>query len=512
MIIFNTIADLSEAQLLVDDVVQILGETEIGDRAYMMGIVREGSFVSGNRLIPITQGLKVEIMPELVISSADSTEDEVLARGATARQKLGDRFADMYSIKDFGGVADDSVSNTTALRAILAKDVTFNVPDGYWPNNEDATFNIYPEMRNHSGGLKLKRGVPNKGTANPYPLIWAEKTSNAQRTTGGPKYFDVAMQGALTLEKTATAFGVGVSGFIRSSAGDCTSSSTWVDAIGVHGSGKAIGKDGRVWGFWGQAGTADDGTGIRPSQIIGMELNLVNTHDAQPHHESGLPLGEGAYRGLVVTTADKGKTCGIGIDVGDGSGRTPGESGWWTGMRLRANGIAPAGTDWKTTYTQDSMQLKIEGSNNYAKRFGGISFSTRVDGTTGAHFTYGIDMRKAKFQDNNAINLANDHKIYWGELSGGPTKWIGYEDSTKCMNFRNTPISINSVKVLGPKVGGINSLTGSSSGSSYNTATITTQELAMYVKKVVDALIGHGMIGPDTDVTEQIKEFDWVQH
>lgn len=391
-----------------------------------------------------------------------------------------------------GGAKGDSASNTTAISAANASGETYSVPDGYWPNTVDATFNIYPNFRNYSGGLKLKRGLPGVGAQNPYPLIWAEKTSNMQRVDGGTKWFDVAMQGALTLEPTATAFGVGVSGYIRSAAGDVLTAGKSVDAIGVHGSGKAIGQNGRVWGLWGQAGNGDDGSGVRSSQLVACELNLVNLFASQPHPEN-LPTGEGPYRGLIVTTADGGKGCGIAIDVGDGSGRAAGESGWWTGLRLRRGGILPSG-DWRNNYLEDTQQLKIEGSTSNLHRYGGIRVGPRLDGT-GVNLTYGLNTLGASFQDANAINLDSDHRIYWGPVSG-ITKWIGYEPATTFFNFRNMALSINSVKVLGPRVTGINALTGTADGATKNTETVTLAELARYVKKVTDALIAHGMISP----------------
>lgn len=391
-----------------------------------------------------------------------------------------------------GGAKGDSASNTTAISAANASGETYSVPDGYWPNTVDATFNIYPNFRNYSGGLKLKRGLPGTGAQNPYPLIWAEKTSNMQRVDGGTKWFDVAMQGALTLEPTATAFGVGVSGYIRSAAGDVLTAGKSVDAIGVHGSGKAIGQNGRVWGLWGQAGNGDDGSGVRSSQLVACELNLVNLFASQPHPEN-LPTGEGPYRGLIVTTADGGRGCGIAIDVGDGSGRAAGESGWWTGLRLRRGGILPSG-DWKNNYLEDSQQLKIEGSLSNTHRYGGIRVGPRADGT-GVNLTYGLNTIGTVFQDFNAINLDSDHRIYWGPISGA-TKWIGYEPATTFFNFRNMALSINSVKVLGPRVTGINALTGTADGATKDTGTVTLVELARYVKKVTDALIAHGMISP----------------
>lgn len=391
-----------------------------------------------------------------------------------------------------GGAKGDSASNTEAITAANNSGLSYFVPEGYWPNTVDSTFNPYPSYRNYSGGFKLKRGLPGAGAENPYPLIWAEKTSKMKRVEGGTKWFDVAMQGTVTLEPEASAFGIGVSGYVRSSAGDVLTTGKSVDAIGVHGSGKAIGRNGRVWGGWFQAGSGDDGSGVRSSQLAGVEINLVNLLTSQPHPEN-LPTGEGPYRGLIITTADGGTTCGIGIDVGDGSGLAAGASGWWMGMRLRRNGVLPSG-DWKNNYLEDTQQLKIEGSISNTSRYGGIRLGGRQDGQ-GKNFTYGINLLDASIQDANAINLAADHRIYWGPVLG-TVKWIGYEDSTGAFNFRNMNIAINSTKVLGPRVTGIYAMTGTADGTSKNTETVTLPELARIVKKLLDAAIAHGFVGP----------------
>ena len=85
--------------------------------------------------------------------------------------------------------------------------------------------------------------------------------------------------------------------------------------------------------------------------------------------------------------------------------------------------------------------------------------------------------------------------MYWGPVSG-TVKWIGYEESTGAFNFRNMNIAINSTKVLGPRVTGLFSMTGTADGTAKNTETITLQELARYVKKLADAAIAHGFVGP----------------
>ena len=79
MITYNNIAELEQAQLLVGDIVQVLGEVVEGDRGFMIGVVR-GSQPSENRSIAIQGGNFVEIMPDLVISSVGKNIREALRR------------------------------------------------------------------------------------------------------------------------------------------------------------------------------------------------------------------------------------------------------------------------------------------------------------------------------------------------------------------------------------------------------------------------------------------------
>lgn len=127
MIIFDTVGALSEAQLLVNDVVQILGEEEIGDKFPMFGVVRENTHATVNRMVPITQGLVVEIMPDF-----DASEIKI----------------PFLTPEQYGapcnGVDDDSVATQRALEAsitlklplVMNRNYTFLEPVTYTGNSD----------------------------------------------------------------------------------------------------------------------------------------------------------------------------------------------------------------------------------------------------------------------------------------------------------------------------------------------------------------------------------------
>lgn len=119
MINYNTITELKQAQLVVGDLVQVLGENQVGDRGVMNGIVRVQGHTTANRLVNITQGLCVEIMPEVVITDEDLSYSSVVANGTTFRRQLRDRFTDTVSLKDFGGICDGVTNDTPAIHAMI---------------------------------------------------------------------------------------------------------------------------------------------------------------------------------------------------------------------------------------------------------------------------------------------------------------------------------------------------------------------------------------------------------
>lgn len=68
MITYKTTLELEQSQLLVGDLIQVLGDTREGDRAPRTGIVHTEGFTSSNQTITISGGLVVELMPETVHS------------------------------------------------------------------------------------------------------------------------------------------------------------------------------------------------------------------------------------------------------------------------------------------------------------------------------------------------------------------------------------------------------------------------------------------------------------
>jgi len=63
MFTFKTISELGAAQLLVGDVVMVMGNSSVGDSPVRFGLVYPNNHTSSNTLITIANGFKVELNP-----------------------------------------------------------------------------------------------------------------------------------------------------------------------------------------------------------------------------------------------------------------------------------------------------------------------------------------------------------------------------------------------------------------------------------------------------------------
>ncbi|MGL4948000.1 MAG: hypothetical protein ACRC42_01270 [Mycoplasma sp.] len=118
MFIFNTIRDLGNAQLLEHDLIHIMGENTIGDRAPMTGIVRKNDFITANRKVPITNNMFVEVFPDTVIADFNADTATIAVTGSTVRRTLKARADEFLQIGDFATEAEAityAVNNKAAI-------------------------------------------------------------------------------------------------------------------------------------------------------------------------------------------------------------------------------------------------------------------------------------------------------------------------------------------------------------------------------------------------------------
>lgn len=330
----------------------------------------------------------------------------------------------------------------------------------------------------HTNAMRWRYDV--KGDPSLDPVIWVEKeiVSDANPVPGdtgwdgGAAYFDIKKTSGTSGSSTLI-------GHARHNGG-----TGGLTAVQARGSGQHI--DAQVWGVWAYA---DIGFGAELSgveQAIAIEANNCN----RGPDKGWMPgTGAGAARGVLSITADGTNRCTHAFYVGNqrATGGTPGTGGWWTGILVSANSIA-ANTNGTTSYVGDGEAMRINGSGQAAYSYGGLRFYT-------GSFKYGISFAEGGFNNNCAILMGLGKRINWGAHPGS-SRHLDYDDVNNVLSVNNMGLAMTGVKVMGPRVTGIFNLSGTADGASKNTETVTLIELARYVKKVTDALITHGMIGP----------------
>ena len=209
MITYNNIAELEQAQLLVDDIVQVLGEVAAGDRGFMMGIVRGARPTSGNRVVDIKAGKFVEIMPDLVIQSGDVSESEATASGTLVRRKIKEHLSDTVSLLDFKVPSDKDWTQAfeRASQYSMQNGVTVICPKGDLVVSDSIT--LYTDASS-TGGLFYKakgsrfKGNP-RGTTVVKNVVGTKEINATVYLEGGR---GLGFEGIDILDNSADSYGI----------------------------------------------------------------------------------------------------------------------------------------------------------------------------------------------------------------------------------------------------------------------------------------------------------------
>lgn len=222
------------------------------------------------------------------------------------------------------------------------------------------------------------------------------------------------------------------------------------------------------------------------SRAAGAEIS-INNGAIEPSwiaEASGDPAGIGAMTALNLGVADGlyGIHHAVRIpNKGANDFKRP-----WTGILMGQNSIKPADANG------NGEAIRLRGASFTSGRYGALALG---DDTGAQMFSYGIRSIHADFSNNALIWAKNDQKIVWGTDKAG-SSYISWDTASDTLRIGRNGLSVGNNKVLGARVTGVFSMTGTADGAAKNTETVTLPELARYVKKVFDALIAHGMISP----------------
>lgn len=222
------------------------------------------------------------------------------------------------------------------------------------------------------------------------------------------------------------------------------------------------------------------------SRAAGAEIS-INNGAIEPSwiaEASGDPAGIGAMTALNLGVADGlyGIHHAVRIpNKGANDFKRP-----WTGILMGQNSIKPADANG------NGEAIRLRGASFTSGRYGALALG---DDTGAQMFSYGIRSIHADFSNNALIWAKNDQKIVWGTDKAG-SSYISWDTASDTLRIGRNGLSVGNNKVLGARVTGVFSMTGTADGAAKNTETVTLPELARYVKKGFDALIAHGMISP----------------
>lgn len=426
-----------------------------------IGIERIGDFTNGGTVTARNQGMLEEGGS---VYTWRGSLPKVVPAGSTPQSTGG-----IYPNGDWIDVGDATIRSV--LNGPDGTGLSYFFGGGGWTGENAAGANIYDnDTITYNNALRQRFSIPD--TANPLPIEWVEKVTSATREDEVERWEQGCSYHSLT-KVSGSAYGA-------TDTSVATHSSGTGQLIAKHMRGESRHSNAETWGGWSYGAVLGEAIDTGAKSTIAHEFNLNNRGPDMGWMQNAV---DGSTRGLVCVTQDNSNPVTQMLVIGRGSAAPNGYI--WTGALFRANSfVAPTEP---LTEVGNGEAIRLEGSSVLLAS-NGIRFR-------GGAFRTGISLTESTFSSNCAILLGDNQRITVGT---GPanTTYLAFNRSEGWVDFSNLNIRLNGTKILGPRVTGINQLTGTADGVSKNTETVTLQELARYVKKVTDALIAHGIMGP----------------
>lgn len=426
------------------------------------GYITKKSFEQGATLDTPNTVLQLESNGEYYRWDGDWTNPKVVPPGSTPDSTGG------IGAGKWVGVGDAS------LRSFLSgpdkKGLENFYPGGGWTGQDAGSGNFYDNPNHTSTNALRQRWRVPAGEATD-PIFWWQKETTANVTDGweqGTFYSALIKQGG-------TGFGCASTDYAEYNGGSgdliARNCRTHLNSSGSAG-----------FALWAYTKVSHPSV----SRAAGAEIS-INNGAIEPSwiaEASGDPAGIGAMTALNLGVADGlyGIHHAVRIpNKGANDFKRP-----WTGILMGQNSIKPADANG------NGEAIRLRGASFTSGRYGALALG---DDTGAQMFSYGIRSIHADFSNNALIWAKNDQKIVWGTDKAG-SSYISWDTASDTLRIGRNGLSVGNNKVLGARVTGVFSMTGTADGAAKNTETVTLPELARYVKKGFDALIAHGMISP----------------
>lgn len=341
---------------------------------------------------------------------------------------------------------------------------------GGWTGSDAGSGNFYDNPNHTSTNALRQRWRIPAGEATD-PIFWWQKETTANVTDG----WEQGTFYSALIKSGGSAFGCASTDFAEYNGGSgdliARNCRTHLNSPGSAG-----------FALWAYTKVSNPGV----SRAVGAEIS-INNGALQPvwiAEASGDTGGIGAMTALNLGVADGMYGIHHAMRIpnkGPNDLKRP-----WTGILMGQNSIMPVDANG------NGEAIRLRGASFTSGRYGGLALG---DDTGAQMFAYGIRSIHADFSNNAFIWAKNDQKIVWGTDKAG-SSYISWDTATDTLKIGRNGLSVGTNKVVGPKVTGIFSLSGTADGASKNTETMTLPELARYVKKGFDAIITHGLFGP----------------
>jgi|694.fasta_scaffold21145_13 hypothetical protein len=398
----------------------------------------------------------------------------------------------LISVADFGAVGDGVTDDTAAFQAAALEAGPGNpiyVPSGRYLKstivNENSYFWTCGNALNPAGSGPISllghveqainnRRLISKTASSPNEFAEVQLSKNFSYNGGTPGYVSSNLRLDTNVSQNVSDFVWGITSVLNNS-------SNAGENVSIYGQGNRDAGTGPIWGGVFEAKDKTNTSGVGKSGTVGIEVDVF-------------------ANGVVAGSLNR-----VGIDVVAGKGDPAGatcQAGY--GVRVNVQGGSVANATYLIGYSAFGSTTADFSSASAATGagfdvVGSPANGLRVSGTC----VVGLNTSGGTIT-SNAVRLASGQNIAMEATGAIRTSWGitaaiwgFYNGATERFGINTSTgiLRVNGTQVIDSRQTGWTAPTGTSARTTFDTATVTTAQLAERVKALIDDLTTHGLIG-----------------